>query len=134
MSLGVVSDGLDGQLGGANGGTQLFHADLTTAAVEEFVESHYQHQIHRLTTDPQHVGHAPSAELRRMLMHCCEDEVHHKEEGAKRAAEGPLPWFSQVDTIWQWLVGAGSAVAAMAAKKSWNMDTLKCQRSTANKH
>lgn len=52
-----------------------------------------------------------------MLRHCCEDEVHHKEEAEQRAAAGPLPWFRAVDSGWQWLVGAGSAVAAMAVKK-----------------
>ena len=89
---------------------------LTTAAVEEFVESHYQHQITRLRDDPAHANHAPLVELRRMLQHCCEDEVHHKEEAAARAAEGPLPWFAAVDSGWQWLVGTGSAIAARAAK------------------
>jgi ubiquinone biosynthesis monooxygenase Coq7 len=78
---------------------------LTTAAVEEFVESHYRHQIARLAADAQHAGHAPSAELRRMLQHCCEDEVHHKEEGLRRAAEGPQPWFGAVD------LGLGRIVA-----------------------
>ena len=86
---------------------------LTTAAVEAFVESHYNYQISRLGSDPLHVSHEPSLELRRMLEHCCEDEVHHKEEAAARAGAT----LSTADKTWQWLVGAGSAVAANAAKR-----------------
>jgi hypothetical protein len=43
--------------------------------------------------------------------------VHHKEEAAERAREGPLPWFAAVDDSWQWLVGAGSDLAARVAKR-----------------
>eukprot|EP00566_Odontella_aurita_P019632 CAMPEP_0113527588 /NCGR_PEP_ID=MMETSP0015_2-20120614/1376_1 /TAXON_ID=2838 /ORGANISM="Odontella" /LENGTH=297 /DNA_ID=CAMNT_0000426033 /DNA_START=249 /DNA_END=1142 /DNA_ORIENTATION=- /assembly_acc=CAM_ASM_000160 len=56
-------------------------------------------------------------ELLLMLEYCCADEVHHKEEARHRAAEGPLPWFKQVDSIWQAFVRAGSAAAASCAKK-----------------
>jgi demethoxyubiquinone hydroxylase (CLK1/Coq7/Cat5 family) len=84
--------------------------------VEDFVESYYQHQISRLRHDAAHEAHGPSVELRRMLEHCCEDEVHHKEEAIQRAAEGPLPWLAAVDGGWQWLVGTSSALAAKAAK------------------
>lgn len=90
---------------------------VTTAAVEEFVESHYNHQIDRLATDARHASDPPSMELKQLLQHCCEDEVHHKEEAAERAAKGPLPWFDWVDGAWQWLVMSGSAAAAAAARR-----------------
>ena len=85
---------------------------MTTAAVEEFVERHYGDQIKRLGTDPIHDGDPASQELRRLLLHCCEDEVHHKEEAAERAGN-----ISQADSLWQWFVGKGSAAAALAAKR-----------------
>lgn len=99
---------------------------LTTEAVETFVEEHYGHQIRRLsgvvaggnmTSNDGECGLKATEELLRMLRHCCEDEVEHKDEARERAAEGPLPWFQWVDDSWQFLVGAGSGLAAGIAKK-----------------
>lgn len=116
---------------------------VTTEAVEAFVEGHYGEQIRRLgdeiggvlETDggngtvieeggdrgadsrTEEVVVDGKKELLLMLEHCCADEVHHKEEARGRAAEGPLPWFEQVDTAWQALVGSGSAVAANLARR-----------------
>ena len=105
---------------------------VTTDAVETFVEGHYQYQIGRLEGTSRVEGRAESEralshdaaveshdyhddrgreELLRVLRHCCEDEVHHKEEA--QAAYGTL---RPTDVPWQWLVGRGSAVAASAAK------------------
>ena len=100
---------------------------LTTEAVEN-----YMAQIRRLRYEAAEEGLCSGdqdnanearkslkarAELISMLNHCCEDEVHHKEEARDRAAEGPFPWFLWVDTSWQWFVQAGSAVAANCAKR-----------------
>jgi ubiquinone biosynthesis monooxygenase Coq7 len=106
---------------------------VTTEAVEAFVEEHYQVQIGRLQVEAdsirkqqqQQQEHAGAEirdassmdELRRMLAHCCEDEVHHKEEAAARAAKGPQPWFKEVDIVWQWMVSKGSDVAAQLARR-----------------
>jgi ubiquinone biosynthesis monooxygenase Coq7 len=108
---------------------------VTTDAVETFVEGHYQYQIGRLegakegtsrvegraetealphdTAVESHDYHDDRGreELLRVLRHCCEDEVHHKEEA--QAAYGTLRF---TDVPWQWLVGRGSAAAASAAK------------------
>ena len=105
---------------------------LTTEAVETFVEEHYMAQIRTLRYEAAKEGLCSGdqdnanaarkslkarAELISMLVHCCEDEVHHKEEARDRAAEGPFPWFPWVDTSWQWFVRTGSAVAANCAKR-----------------
>jgi ubiquinone biosynthesis monooxygenase Coq7 len=104
---------------------------LTTEAVETFVEEHYMSQIRRLRYEAAEQGLCGAyenvsgtrtslnahAELIAMLEHCCEDEVHHKEEARSRAAEGPFPWFELVDTSWQWFVQTGSAAAANCAKR-----------------
>jgi ubiquinone biosynthesis monooxygenase Coq7 len=92
---------------------------LTTESVESFVQAHYTHQIERLDTDPHHREHAPSVELRRMLLDILADEVHHKEDGRAGAVEGaeaPLPYLERMDQIWIWLVGVGSAIAGTVAK------------------
>jgi len=100
---------------------------LTTEAVESFVEEHYGYQIRRLADEvadrgakgTNDDGDDPKAsrELLRLLRHCCEDEVEHKDEARERAAEGPLPWFRWVDTTWQLFVGLGSGLAADVAKR-----------------
>eukprot|EP00957_Ditylum_brightwellii_P083323 6335227-Ditylum_brightwellii.AAC.1 len=104
---------------------------LTTEAVESFVEEHYGYQIRRLKEEigdsmAQGVAKQPiqdceitlgKKELMRMLQHCCEDEVEHKNQARERHAEGPFPWFDWVDTSWQYFVGVGSLIAADCAKK-----------------
>lgn len=47
----------------------------TIAAVETFVEEHYEAQIKRLLVEGDTLP-----ELREMLQAFCQDEVHHKEE------------------------------------------------------
>jgi 3-demethoxyubiquinol 3-hydroxylase len=51
-----------------------------------------------------------------LLEHCCADEVHHKEDAAKRAGE-PGAGRTVVERAWMAIVRFGSAVAAEAARR-----------------
>jgi ubiquinone biosynthesis monooxygenase Coq7 len=79
----------------------------TIAAVESFVDHHYQDQLDRL----DEAGIAPA--LRALLAKCQEDEVHHRDEA--RHAAGPPP--GALLRAWGWLVGAGSKAAVAAARR-----------------
>lgn len=77
----------------------------TIAAVETFVDLHYQAQIDRLATEP---GWAP---LRELLDRCRLDEVAHRDEATAHAGRtGP------VMRAWCALVGAGSAAAVKVCR------------------
>jgi demethoxyubiquinone hydroxylase (CLK1/Coq7/Cat5 family) len=85
----------------------------TVAAVETFVDRHYQHQIDRLDAAP------PSAQrdtLRALLAECRADECAHRDEAeAARGAETPAPgWLLRG---WCALVRAGSAAAVGIARR-----------------
>ncbi len=79
----------------------------TIAAVETFVDQHYQQQIDYLR---EHGG--PPA-LLDLLLKCQSDEQHHRDEAAA-LAEQPTPWVLRV---WCALVGAGSAAAVVVARR-----------------
>jgi len=95
---------------------------VTTDAVETFVDKHYTSQIERLKFELEHEPEgdekAARTELLKLLQHCCEDEVDHRDEARSRAAEGPFPWWPWVDEAWKWLVENGSAAAAGLAKRA----------------
>jgi ubiquinone biosynthesis monooxygenase Coq7 len=77
----------------------------TIAAVETFVDRHYQDQIDRLATEP---AWAP---LRDLLDRCRLDEVAHRDEAAGEAGPtGPLM------RAWAWIVGAGSSAAVKVCR------------------
>lgn len=77
----------------------------TIAAVETFVDQHYQVQIDRLATEP---GWAP---LRELLDRCRLDEVAHRDEATAQAGRtGPLM------RAWCTLVGVGSAAAVKVCR------------------
>jgi len=79
----------------------------TIAAVETFVDHHYQQQIDRLA------GRAAHADLRQVLVACQADECHHRDEAA--ALAGPPPgWLLRA---WCALVGTGSAAAVVLARR-----------------
>ncbi|TFJ85922.1 hypothetical protein NSK_002742 [Nannochloropsis salina CCMP1776] len=88
---------------------------LTVEAVETFVEAHYQEQIYPL----QCSGRFP--ELLKLLRHCCEEEVHHKEDAQARWLQGR--GFGEVEDrprlarLWAWVVGAGSRAAVAVCRK-----------------
>jgi ubiquinone biosynthesis monooxygenase Coq7 len=79
----------------------------TIDAVETFVDRHYEKQVRKLP------DHGPGGALRALLIACQADEVEHRDEAraAGAAATGRLT------QTWQWLVGAGSALAVMAARR-----------------
>lgn len=78
----------------------------TIAAVETFVDQHYQQQIDHLQ---QHGG--PDG-LLPLLLRCQADECHHRDEAA--ALAGQVPWLLRV---WCAVVGSGSAAAVVLARR-----------------
>lgn len=79
----------------------------TIAAVETFVDRHYQQQIDYLHTHGGPDGLLP------LLLHCQADERAHRDEAASLQG-GPAPWPLRV---WCALVDAGSAAAVMVARR-----------------
>lgn len=80
----------------------------TIAAVERFVDGHYQQQLDRLAAQPAH------AALRQTLADCQADECHHRDE-ALAALKGRPPGL--LLRAWCALVGAGSAAAVVLARR-----------------
>jgi len=80
---------------------------LTIAAVERFVDRHYQDQIDLLE------GRADQAALRDLLLSCQADEQHHRDEATQLAAAPPGP----LGRLWAALVFHGSAAAVVAARR-----------------
>lgn len=79
----------------------------TIAAVETFVDQHYQQQIDHLLAHPGPEGLLP------MLQSCQADERHHRDEAA--ASTGAPPgWLLRA---WCVVVGTGSAAAVVAARR-----------------
>lgn len=79
----------------------------TIAAVETFVDQHYQQQIDHLR---QHGG--PEG-LLPLLLQCQSDERHHREEAAALAGQA-TPWILRA---WCAVVGTGSAAAVVLARR-----------------
>jgi ubiquinone biosynthesis monooxygenase Coq7 len=79
----------------------------TIDAVETFVDHHYEAQLRKLP------DHGAGGALRALLVACQADEVEHRDQAraAGAAATGRLM------RAWQWLVGTGSALAVMAARR-----------------
>ncbi len=79
----------------------------TIAAVESFVDQHYQQQIDHLRLRGGPDGLLP------LLLRCQADEQHHRDEAAALAAVKP-GWAMR---LWCALVGHGSAVAVVLARR-----------------
>lgn len=77
----------------------------TIAAVETFVDRHYQEQVDRLAHEPVW------AALRELLDGCREDEVAHRDEAAGHA--GPPGLLMRA---WCRVVGAGSSAAVKVCR------------------
>ena len=80
---------------------------LTIAAVERFVDGHYQAQIDGIGADPA------LADLKAMLVSCQADECHHRDEAAALAGGPPGP----LARLWCAIVATGSASAVVAARR-----------------
>lgn len=79
----------------------------TIAAVETFVDVHYQQQIDHLQVHGGPDGLLP------LLLRCQADEQHHRDEAA--ALAGPhTPWLLR---LWCAVVGSGSAAAVVLARR-----------------
>lgn len=78
----------------------------TIAAVETFVDRHYQQQIDHLRAHPGPEG------LLTLLQSCQADEQHHRDEAAASAG-APAGWLLRA---WCRVVGTGSAAAVVAAR------------------
>lgn len=79
----------------------------TIAAVETFVDHHYQQQIDRLADRPEH------AALCALLRECQADECEHRDEALSQAAKPP----GLLLQAWCAVVGAGSAGAVHIARR-----------------
>lgn len=84
---------------------------VTVESVETFVEEHFRDQIAPLTED----GSCP--ELVRLLESCCEDEVEHKEDAARRLLDGEGDVRAWWVRPWSEIVRRGSSVAAEIARR-----------------
>ena len=79
----------------------------TIAAVEQYVEEHYLRQIGQIGANES------LADLRSVLVGCCEDEIAHQNDASARL-DNPN---SGLGKIWQAVVGAGSALAVSLARR-----------------
>lgn len=77
----------------------------TVAAVETFVDDHYQVQIDMLAAHPEY------AWLRETLVRFREDELHHRDDAAARNDGAP------VRGLWARIVIGGSVAGAMLARR-----------------
>lgn len=79
----------------------------TIAAVETFVEGHYQAQLDELVTQPEW------AALRRRLQAFCDDEVAHRDDATDRLQKGS----GVVARVWAAMVDTGSHVGVFLARR-----------------
>ena len=79
---------------------------LTVAAVETFVQAHYQQQI-------EHAELHQYPRVKEKLTACMLDEIDHKDEATNLAGGPP----GAVANRWCALVGAGSAIAVNLARR-----------------
>jgi ubiquinone biosynthesis monooxygenase Coq7 len=80
---------------------------VTIEAVEKFVEQHYQRQLTMMESDPA------LQDLYKTLEQFCADEVDHKQDAAHRRQ----PALGPVARLWSSIVGKGSALAVVIAKR-----------------
>jgi len=79
----------------------------TIAAVETFVDQHYQHQIDKLQNRPEH------AKLLALLVECQRDECEHRDEALALQNQAP-GWLLGA---WCKVVGSGSSAAVALARR-----------------
>lgn len=79
----------------------------TIAAVETFVDTHYQQQLDRLADRPEH------AALHALLAECQADECDHRDEALSHRSAPP----GVLLRAWCALAGSGSAIAVHIARR-----------------
>jgi len=79
----------------------------TIESVETFVVAHYQQQIDRLERECLY------PDIAAVLQQCSDDEAHHRDDAAERYLGEP----GLLLRVWQRLVGGGSALAVIAARR-----------------
>lgn len=79
----------------------------TIAAVETFVDHHYQQQIERLS------DRGPYADIRATLVSCQADEIAHRDEAMGLVG----PEQPMLLTLWKRIVSVGSQAAVLLAKR-----------------
>jgi ubiquinone biosynthesis monooxygenase Coq7 len=79
----------------------------TIAAVETFVDRHYQQQIDHLREFGGPEGLLP------LLIRCQADEQHHRDESAALAGKS----LGVLTMAWCWTVGRGSLAAVVLARR-----------------
>ena len=84
----------------------------TIAAVETFVDHHYQQQINHIDALPD-AERAAVAPLRALLARCQADECEHRDEASALGGGAPGPLLR----AWCALVGRGSALAVKLARR-----------------
>lgn len=85
-------------------------AYATVAAVEEFVEGHYQQQIDDMRERPA------LADLVSTLERFCSDEVHHREEALANGGKASShPSFAL--RAWEAVVSGGSTIGVIVARR-----------------
>jgi demethoxyubiquinone hydroxylase (CLK1/Coq7/Cat5 family) len=84
----------------------------TIAAVETFVDHHYQQQLDRIDAMPDAAREA-AAPLRELLARCQADECEHRDEASALGGAAPGPLLR----AWCAVVGSGSAVAVTLARR-----------------
>lgn len=82
----------------------------TIAAVETFVDQHYQHQIDAMDGAAGRPGYPA---LRELLVHCQAEERHHRDEALGKQTQPP----GALLRAWCGVVGTGSAVAVWLARR-----------------
>jgi ubiquinone biosynthesis monooxygenase Coq7 len=87
----------------------------TIAAVETFVDRHYQQQIDAIDALPPAEREA-AAPLRALLERCRLDECHHRDEAAAAEALRQRPPGALL-RAWCAVVGRGSAAAVVVARR-----------------
>ena len=103
-----VAGFLTGALPGLFGPRAVY---ATIAAVETFVDQHYQHQIDKLQNRPEH------AALLELLLQCQHDECEHRDEAIALQATPKSKPPGLLLRAWCAVVGSGSSAAVELARR-----------------
>ena len=83
----------------------------TVAAVETFVEQHYQEQLHAIGSNSE------LGPLKARLEQFCQEEVEHQRDASARAARKGDAGSGPLRSAWRAIVGYGSAIGVAVAKR-----------------